>query len=138
VLNNGLSPPKSIEDVQVTLNETDLLILVRNLVDNAIRYTPHGGRIDLSVERVQEAAILQVKDSGPGITAEEQSRVFDPFYRCLGTDEAGSGLGLSIVKAIADRMGTRVRLSYADEMNKRGLCVSVELKQASVGAPAQG
>ena len=129
---------ESVEDVQVTLNETDLLILVRNLVDNAIRYTPHGGRIDLSVERVQEAATLQVKDSGPGITAEEQSRVFDPFYRCLGTDEAGSGLGLSIVKAIADRTGTRVRLSYADEMNKRGLCVSVELKQASVEAPAQG
>lgn len=129
---------ESIEDVQVTLNETDLLILVRNLVDNAIRYTPNGGRIDLSVEREQEAAILQVKDSGPGITAEEQSRVFDPFYRCLGTDEAGSGLGLSIVKAIADRTGTRVRLSYADEMNKRGLCVSVELKQASVEAPAQG
>lgn len=124
--------------MQVTLNETNLLILVGNLVDNAIRYTPHGGRIDLSVERVQEAATLQVKDSGPGITAEKQSRVFDPFYRCLGTDEAGSGLGLSIVKAIADRTGTRVRLSYADEMNKRGLCVSVELKQASVGAPAQG
>jgi two-component system OmpR family sensor kinase len=108
---------ESVEDMQVTLNEADLLILVRNLVDNAIRYTPHGGRIDLSVERVQEAAILQVKDSGPGITAEEQSRVFDPFYRCLGTDEAGSGLGLSIVKAIADRTGTRVRLSYADEVN---------------------
>jgi two-component system OmpR family sensor kinase len=114
--------------VHVTINEMDLLILVKNLVDNAIRYTPHGGRIDLSVELTQETAILQVKDSGPGISAEEQSRVFDPFYRCLGTDEAGSGLGLSIVKAIADRTGVRVRLSYSDEMKKSGLCVSVWLK----------
>jgi two-component system OmpR family sensor kinase len=119
---------ESIEDVHVTINEMDLLILVKNLVDNAIRYTPHGGRIDLSVELAQETAILQVKDSGPGISAEEQSRVFDPFYRCLGTDEAGSGLGLSIVKAIADRTGIRVRLSYSDEMKKSGLCVSVWLK----------
>jgi two-component system OmpR family sensor kinase len=119
---------ESIEDVHVTINEMDLLILVKNLVDNAIRYTPHGGRIDLSVELAQETAILQVKDSGPGISAEEQSRVFDPFYRCLGTDEAGSGLGLSIVKAIADRTGVQVRLSYSDEMKKSGLCVSVWLK----------
>ena len=128
---------ESIEDVHVIINEMDLLILVRNLVDNAIRYIPHGGRIDLSVERVQETALLQVKDSGPGITVEEQMRVFDPFYRSLGTDEAGSGLGLSIVKAIADRTGVRVQLSFSDEMKKSGLCVSLRLKQASIEAAAQ-
>lgn len=59
---------ESIEDVQVIINETDLVILVKNLVDNAIRYTPDGGRIDLSVERVQGLVMLQVKDSGPGIS----------------------------------------------------------------------
>lgn len=129
---------ESVEDVHAIINELDLLILVKNLVDNAIRYTPHGGRIDLSVELVQETAILRVKDSGPGITVEEQTRVFDPFYRSLGTDEAGSGLGLSIVKAIADRAGVRVQLSYSDETKRSGLCVSAWLKQASAVAPAEG
>ncbi|MHC8301409.1 ATP-binding protein [Pseudomonas sp. ZS1P83] len=120
---------ESIEDVQVTINEMDLLILVKNLVDNAIRYTPVDGRVDLTVELAQETVILQVKDSGPGISAEEQMLVFDPFYRSLGTDETGSGLGLSIVKAIADRTGAHIRLSFSDEMKKSGLCVSVWLKR---------
>lgn len=121
---------ESFEDVQVVGNEVDLLILVRNLVDNAVRYTPVGGRVDLAVEMAGESVILEVKDSGPGISAEEQLLVFDPFYRSLGTDESGSGLGLAIVKAIADRMGARLRLSFSDEKNKSGLCVSVWLKRA--------
>ncbi|CAI8794776.1 ATP-binding protein [Pseudomonas sp. fls2-241-R2A-110] len=121
---------ESFEDVQVVGNEMDLLILVRNLVDNAIRYTPVGGRVDLAVEMAGESVVLEVKDSGPGISAEEQLLVFDPFYRSLGTDESGSGLGLAIVKAIADRMGAHLRLSFSDEKNRSGLCVSVRLKRA--------
>lgn len=120
---------ESSEDVQVSINETDLLILIRNLVDNAIRYTPPGGRIDLSVKRVQAAIVLQVSDTGPGITVEEQARVFDPFYRSLGTDESGSGLGLSIVKAIADRTGLKVDLGFTDVIGRSGLCVTVSIEQ---------
>ncbi|KAA0942337.1 two-component sensor histidine kinase [Pseudomonas sp. ANT_H14] len=119
---------ESAEDVQVTFNEMDLFTLVKNLVDNAIRYTPQGGRIDLSVERSPGTVQLQVKDSGPGIAIEEQERVFDPFYRSLGTDEAGSGLGLSIVKAITDRTAARMQLTFTDPVQKRGLCVTVSLK----------
>jgi len=118
---------ESTQDVQVTFNEMDLFTLVKNLVDNAIRYTPPGGRIDLSVASMPGGVQLQVKDSGPGITLEEQARVFDPFYRSLGTDEAGSGLGLSIVKAIADRTGARVQLSFNDTVVQQGLCVTVWL-----------
>ena len=118
---------ESPEDVQVVFNAMDLLTLVKNLVDNAIRYTPPGGRIDLSVEKLPDAVLLQVKDTGPGIAAQEHMRVFDPFYRSLGSDEAGSGLGLSIVKAIADRTGARVALSFSDAVQQRGLCVSVWL-----------
>lgn len=117
------------EDVQVNINETDLLILIRNLVDNAIRYTPPGGRIDLSVKREQAAVVLQVSDTGPGIAVEEQARVFDPFYRSLGTDESGSGLGLSIVKAIADRTGLKVDLGFTDVIERSGLCVTVSIEQ---------
>lgn len=123
---------ESTEDVQVTLNEMDLFILVKNLVDNAIRYTPAGGRVDLRVELDRETMILEIKDSGPGISVQEQPLVFDPFYRTLGTNEAGSGLGLSIVTAIADRTGASIRLSFSDEMNQRGLCVSVLLKKHAI------
>lgn len=116
------------QDVQVLINEMDLITLVKNLVDNAIRYTPEGGRVDLSVCMDNGAARLQIQDSGPGIAPEERARVFDPFYRSLGTDEAGSGLGLSIVQAIADRTGAQIRLGYSDQSHESGLCVSVWLK----------
>jgi len=66
-----------------------------------------------------------VIDNGPGIAPDERERVFDPFYRTLGSDEVGSGLGLSIVKAIAERLGAEVRLEFADETGRSGLCVSV-------------
>ncbi len=118
----------SLHDVQVMINELELFTLVKNLVDNAIRYTPQGGQIDLSVEVIQQTIQLQIKDSGPGISVDEQARVFDPFYRSLGTGEAGSGLGLSIVKAIADRIGAQVRFGFTDDIQKKGLCVSVRLK----------
>ncbi|WP_338524425.1 ATP-binding protein [Pseudomonas batumici] len=113
------------EDVRLALDEIDLLAVVKNLVDNAIRYAPAGGRVDLSVSREQGGALLRVKDSGPGIAVEERERVFDPFYRSLGSQEVGSGLGLSIVKAIAERTGGRICLEYCDEVERHGLCVSL-------------
>lgn len=116
---------ESVEDVQVIINELDLFTLVKNLVDNAIRYTPEGGRVDLTVEWVQGCARLQVKDTGPGIAVDEHARVFDAFYRTLGTEEGGSGLGLSIVKAIAERTGARVEIGFTDEINHTGLCITV-------------
>jgi len=119
----------STEDVQVVFNALDLFTLVKNLVDNAIRYTPQGGRIDLSVGWVEGAVLLQVKDTGPGIAVKEQARVFDAFYRSLGSEEAGSGLGLSIVKAISERTGCRVQLAFSDTLAQRGLCVSVWIAQ---------
>lgn len=122
---------ESVEDVQVLINEMDLTMLIRNLLDNAIRYTPEGGQIDLSVTCTADAAVVQIKDSGPGISAEERQRVFDPFYRSLGTEQSGSGLGLSIVRAIAERTGAEIRLSFTDESNQRGLCVTVHFKCAS-------
>lgn len=128
---------ESSEDVEVNGNEMDLIIVVRNLVDNAIRYTSIGGRVDLTIESAGETVTIVVKDTGPGIIEAEQSLVFDPFYRSLGTDVAGSGLGLSIVKVIADRMGALLRLSFSDGINKRGLCVSISLKRHNRGAFVQ-
>ncbi|MFJ2453961.1 ATP-binding protein [Pseudomonas protegens] len=119
-------------DRQVLISQEDLLTLVKNLVDNAIRYTPQGGRVDLSVAQVQDEILLQVSDSGPGIAVAERERVFDPFHRGLGSDEVGSGLGLAIVKAIADRHAGRVWLDYSDQRTKRGLCVTVAFARVQV------
>lgn len=113
------------QDALLPVGEMDLIALVGNLVDNAIRYTPEGGRVDLSVMTAGNRAVLRVQDTGPGIPLAERKRVFDPFYRSLGNEQVGSGLGLSIVKAIADRIGAEVRLSFADESNQSGLCVTV-------------
>ena len=101
------------DDVVVRASEMDLTILVRNLVDNAIRYTPEGGRIDLSVDVGPSGAAFQVQDTGPGIPPEDRERVFDPFHRLPGNEEFGSGLGLSIVKTIADRLGAGISLGQS-------------------------
>ena len=113
------------EDANVAAQEVDLKTLVKNLVGNAIRYTPDGGQIDLSVRTSESSVILQVDDTGPGIPAEERDRVFDPFYRVLGNDDMGSGLGLSIVQTIANRFGAKVGLGYSNMQTESGLCVTV-------------
>jgi two-component system OmpR family sensor kinase len=121
------------QDAQLLVAELDLLTLVKNLVDNAIRYTPEGGRVDLSLVLEGGRASLRIQDSGPGIPVAERVRVFDPFYRALGNDALGSGLGLSIVQAIAERIGAEVRLAAVDEATQSGLCVSVLLPLAAPG-----
>lgn len=94
--------------------------ILRNLLENAVRYTPEGGRItiDLSLGSVTNPndthhALLRVSDTGPGIPEAERSRVFDPFYRVLGTGVDGTGLGLAIVKTIAGKYDVEVTLSDA-------------------------
>jgi two-component system OmpR family sensor kinase len=122
-----------ISELDATIEATavDLATLLKNLVDNAIRYTPDHGRIDLCVQTSEHSVTLQVTDTGPGIAQEERDRVFDAFYRVLGNDEVGSGLGLSIVKTIATRIGATVSLAYANEQARSGLRVSVVLSASS-------
>ena len=94
-------------------NREALRMLVRNLVDNAVRYTPAGGRVRVSTHSAPTGAMLEVTDSGPGIPPEERDHAFDRFHRRSNSPEGGSGLGLAIVKAIADRHGAAVRLDDA-------------------------
>jgi two-component system OmpR family sensor kinase len=119
----------SEKDVILQASEIDLTMLLKNLTDNAIRYTPHGGRIDLSVEVGAKGATLKIEDTGPGIPPEDRERVFDPFHRVIGTDEFGSGLGLSIVKAIVDRLGGDIAL---DSSPAGGLAVVVTLPESLI------
>lgn len=87
-----------------------LRIMVGNLIDNAIRYTPEGGRVDVSLQREETVVKIVVEDDGPGIPEPERALMFERFYRRAGTRVPGSGLGLSIVKTIADRFGATVIL----------------------------
>ena len=132
--------------------------MLRNLLENAVRYTPEGGRITIDLALGNDAnpnddthALLRVSDTGPGIPEAERSRVFDPFYRVLGTGVDGTGLGLAIVKTIAGKYGVKVTLSDAvvstgstDDTDKAadgaasspvrsgpGLCVTLLLPLAS-------
>jgi two-component system OmpR family sensor kinase len=104
-----------------------LRTLVRNLVDNAVRYTPIGGTVDVSVQNSEpgntHGAVLQVLDTGPGIPPDERLRVFDRFYRPPGTSPPGSGLGMAIVKAIADAHGATIALD--SDTKTHGLAVTV-------------
>jgi two-component system, OmpR family, sensor kinase len=84
--------------------------LASNLVDNALRYTPAGGRVDVSALRTKDGLVIEVVDTGPGIPPAERERVFDRFYRAADTDAPGSGLGLAIVRSIAERHGAQVKL----------------------------
>jgi signal transduction histidine kinase len=89
-----------------------LYALLRNLVDNALRYTPEGGQVQVQVQRGPEGgAQLVVDDSGLGIPPAERERVFDRFYRRSSGDAGGSGLGLAIVQAVAARHGAQVTLA---------------------------
>jgi two-component system sensor histidine kinase TctE len=85
--------------------------LLNNLIDNALRYTPRDGRVTVRVRGLADAAVLEVEDSGPGIAPHERERVFDRFYRVLGTPADGSGLGLAIVREIAQKHGATVELA---------------------------
>jgi len=87
-----------------------LAVLMSNLIDNALRYTPRGGRVDVAVDRAPEAVVFSVSDTGPGIAPDERERVFDRFYRAGASSEPGSGLGLSIVKRIADAHHASIEL----------------------------
>ena len=120
-------------DTWVAVGAFDLLTMVKNLLDNAIRYTQQGGAIDIAIEDGASLVRIVVEDNGPGIPAAERERVFDPFYRVLGSEEIGSGLGLSIVGTIAAHCGARVELADATQ-SSTGLRASLVLPEAM--APA--
>lgn len=106
----------------VDADPQQLAMLLDNLVENALRHVPSGGRVDVAAVREGDAPALVVTDSGPGIPPAERERVFDRFYRGDGAAGYGSGLGLSIVRAVAQRHGARVAL---DDAPGGGLQVTV-------------
>lgn len=108
-------------------NVAAVVILIRNLIDNAIRYTPAEGVVDISVSRVEQRIRLTVADNGPGIPDEYRQRVFERFFRMLGNESPGSGLGLSIVKQIVDLHDAELAMR-ATQIDGTGLTIDVFFK----------
>ncbi len=119
------------EDVTVWGSRDQLEQVVLNLIDNALKYTPHGGTVTIAVRRAGEAAVLSVSDNGIGILAEHVPRIFERFYRvdkARSRQSGGTGLGLSIVKNIVEAHGGTV--AAASEYN-RGSTFTVTLPSSS-------
>lgn len=109
---------------------TSISILVRNLVDNAIRYSPEHSSIRVILEESQGHVVLRVIDNGPGIPEQLRARVFERFYRVIGSKSPGSGLGLSIVRQIADLHQATIALDAAPD--GQGLQISVTFPKIDI------
>jgi two-component system, OmpR family, sensor kinase len=122
----------ALDVLSIEGHASQLEIMLSNLVENALRYTPRGGVVDVFAARIDGAPTLRVVDNGPGIEPAERERVFDRFYRspeAVASEELGSGLGLAIVRSIADRHGAIVSLH--DGAEGRGLEVRVVFKASA-------
>jgi len=128
-----LEPLASARDIELEFFAEDeiwisgvrerLVSLIDNLIENAVKYSPEGGRIQVDVRVVDRFARLRVSDAGPGIPVELRERVFDRFFRDPNQVQSGSGLGLAIVKAVAQQHSSSVNLSTSAE---GGLMVTVD------------
>ena len=116
----GLDAPRP---ARVAGDETLLEVLVRNLVDNAVRYSPRGARIEVSVNEGESEVILGVEDSGPGMQAVQRERLGERFFRVTGSEASGSGLGWSIVRRIAAVHAMTVAVSSSAALG--GLAVRI-------------
>ena len=112
---------------------TSMALILRNILDNAIRYTPPGGVVDVDVGEGQDKAWLSVTDTGPGIDPEQRELLFQRFYRGAQQHVPGSGLGLSIVQRCVELHGGEIELQSPE---RGGLCVVVRLPKYQAAASA--
>ena len=124
-----------IEAVVVRVDPSALGVIVRNLLDNALRHTPPGGRIDIDLAAVGERARLRIEDTGPGIPQSELADVLRPFHRGREATGDGSGLGLAIVRRIAETYGGAISLENLPPDGPSGLRVTVQLPPANASGP---
>ncbi|MBX5443893.1 HAMP domain-containing sensor histidine kinase [Sphaerobacter sp.] len=109
--------------------------VVANLIDNAVKYSPDGGEVRTSLRQVGESAILTISDQGPGLSDDQQTRLFQPFSRVGETTLVGSGLGLFIAKGIVESHGGRI---WVDSAPNRGSTFTVRLPLRSADCQPAG
>tara|TARA_R110000751_G_scaffold261692_1_gene360973 strand:+ start:21195 stop:22526 length:1332 start_codon:yes stop_codon:yes gene_type:complete len=121
------------QDQAITIGSlADFEVILDNLVENAVRYTPPNGTVDVAVVTAGQEARIEIRDTGPGIAEEEMPRVFERFFRARPQDSEGSGLGLAIAKAAAERQGARLTLAVRE--NRPGLVACLSIRMATMKA----
>jgi signal transduction histidine kinase len=120
----GVSETRGSGIVKVKCAPGDLRSAIDNLIENALRYTPEGGVVDVHVGEEKGRAFIEVVDTGPGIAPEFIERVFDRFFRVPGSTARGSGLGLAIAKSAAERCG--LKISLRNRTDRSGLIARLE------------
>ena len=135
------APQAIARQIELSLDAPDILparldqpafeSIAHNLIDNALRYTPHGGNVAVALRREGAALQLSVQDDGPGIPATEHQRVFERFYRGAGHAANGSGLGLAIVRQAVLRMGGQVQIGLGVNGKGVGFFVSIPLPHSA-------
>lgn len=118
------------EEVEVNGNAFALTSAIRNVVENAIKFSPDGGTVDLGVSRDGAIVIVQIEDSGPGIPQADIARIFEPFFRGSQPSGEGSGLGLSIAKRAIDRANGVIEIENIVGRGRPGLRVTIKLRAA--------
>lgn len=124
------------EPVAVRADPLMMSSIMRNLLDNALRFTPIGGRIDLAVYQSGDEAIFSIQDNGPGIAQDEIDRVLDPFFRGRNPGGDGTGLGLAIAKRIVDGLRGKLVLENILAERRSGLRATVRLPVADRNGPS--
>lgn len=127
----GLTLTDDAPGLRVDGAQREIVMLLSSLIGNAVRYTPEGGAVAVRLSHHDDAATIDVIDSGPGIPADKRTRVFDAFYRATDQRDEGTGLGLAIVLAIVSRLGGTVQLNDASPTPPHGLHARVTLPNAS-------
>ncbi len=112
-----------IEQIQATVrgSAAELRVLLGNLIDNAVRYTPPGGTVDVSLRHDGQQIVIEIVDSGHGIPPGAEDRIFDRFFRAVPADIEGTGLGLAIVRRIAERNGMSIKVANRTD-GQSGVC----------------
>jgi two-component system, OmpR family, sensor kinase len=111
------------EECYVMGQEEAIRIMLRNILDNSVKYSPEGSKVDLKLILNGRSVCILVEDSGPGVPDNDYARVMDRFYRIPGNPVSGSGLGLSIVKTIADLHSAKIDINKSSHLG--GLAVGV-------------
>lgn len=111
------------ESIRIRASDAEVRLLFANLIENAIRYTPRGGNVEVSIERESSNARVEIRDSGIGIPEHALPRIFDRFYRAAPLDIEGTGLGLAIASKIAER--NRFDLSVTNRTDGKGVLAEV-------------
>ena len=118
----------SARDLRVRGSLQQLILILGNLLDNALRYSPRDGILELAIVAEGSTVTIEVRDEGPGLRAEELQRVFERFYRAAGDNTVGSGIGLATARSVAEQLGGRVWLE--NRADRSGIVARVTLALA--------